>query len=130
MAVLHWREVSAHQYLVLQARVTEFSCRAPEIHEDVIGVGVWHLEAHVAEGGNGERANVGILFPLPLDQFIILRRCECSHGSEHSHIPHAPGVPHGCQGLLLPEREPDSQARNAMCFGERTGNEYIFELMD
>ena len=74
MGFFHWREVPAHQYLVLQAGFAKLSCRTPEIHKNMVGVGISNFEAHLTKSTHHHVTNFGVLLYFPCYVFFILQR--------------------------------------------------------
>ena len=121
-------KIPAYQHLALQARFAELRRGASNVDEDVVGVGVGHVEAHVAEGGDDAVANLGVLPHFPIDVFRVLERGDRSYRAQHVDVAHAPGAADPGQGLLLGEAVSDTQARNAMRLREGTGDEHALVL--
>ena len=95
----------------------------------MVGVAVRNFVTHVAEGGDGKRADFSILFAFPLDMVFIFQRSDCSDRSQHIDIAHTPGTVDGIDSLLLADEcATDSQTSYAMSLGERPADEYVFKL--
>ena len=69
------KELSANKHLVFQTSFAELSCRAPDVHKDVVGVGISNFEAHLAKSTDDHVANLGVLLYFPCNVLFVFQCC-------------------------------------------------------
>jgi len=101
MGLIQGWEITTHEDAVLETGFTELTRRHADIDEDVIGVGIGHLVAVVAEETDYHIPYLRIFPRFPGGVFLVFQRGERGDGAQHVHVAQTPGCADSGQSLFL-----------------------------
>ncbi len=96
--------------------ITELTRWHAKVHEQVIGMTIRDLIAHLFERLNHEGFNGEVLLSFPLNVLVVVERCECGQRAQHIDVAHTQDALIFASGIGVPKSVTNAHAGQTMRF--------------